>query len=186
MQLHHPQIKVATITALFTILFFSVFIIMSCGKNRDLIINGTNIQPCKNVVCYNGGTCLDGVCQCPIGFEGVECNLKWNERYVGNYTANDGCDAGNAYSVNINQVINNGDEILVSNISKFAPNVNLTGKLNPDKTTVNFAPQRFDDSLYISGTATQTEAKDFINVWLIARDTNNHVTKNCSVVLRKL
>jgi Golgi nucleoside diphosphatase len=180
------NIKLVSITSILVFIAFSTMLLIGCAKDRDLIINGTNIQPCKNTVCYNGGSCIDGICYCPIGFEGNDCNLRWNERYVGNYTANDGCDAGNSYNVNISQIINRGDAILVNNISKLGTNVNLEGMLNPDKTTVNFTPQRFNDSIYISGTGTQTEAKDFINIWLTARDTNNHVSKNCSIVLRKL
>lgn len=180
------QIRIASITASLTIFIFCIVAMVGCTKNSDLIINGTNIQACKNVVCYNGGTCLDGTCHCPAGFEGTDCNSKWNDRYTGNYSANDACASGNAYNVTISPVINRGDGILVNNISSFAPNVNLQGTLSPNKTTVNFAPQRFADSLYISGTSTQTESKEFINIWLVARDTFHHSSSNCSIVLRKL
>ena len=35
---------------------------------------------CKEVVCSNGGTCIDGTCQCPNGFYGTSCSktATWN------------------------------------------------------------------------------------------------------------
>ena len=72
-------------------------------KKRSIVTikNGTIIEPCKNIVCYNGGTCVDGVCQCPAGFGGASCTDKWNDAYVGTYEANDQCDVTNKYFVTI-------------------------------------------------------------------------------------
>jgi len=30
---------------------------------------------CKDVICFNGGVCVDGTCACPPGFEGADCGL---------------------------------------------------------------------------------------------------------------
>jgi hypothetical protein len=179
------QNHIATITVCIMLIIFGTTAFVSCTKSRDLVINGTNIQPCKNVVCYNGGTCVDGACKCSAGFEGVDCNQKWNDRYQGTYIGSDDCNTSTNYTTTISTLVNRGDGILISNITKFAKNVNVEAYLNPDKTTFNIAPQRFDDSLYISGTGTQTESKDFINIWMLARDSFNHVSKNCSILLRK-
>jgi hypothetical protein len=179
------QQRIASITALIILFIFGTTAFISCTKSRDLIINGTNIQPCKNVVCYNGGNCVDGACNCPSGFEGVDCIKRWNERYIGNYTASDACVTTATYSATISQIINRGDAILISNISSFAPNINAEAILNPDKTTLTIKPTRFLDNFYLSGTGTQTESKEFINLWLTARDSFNHVSQSCSILLRK-
>jgi hypothetical protein len=46
---------------------------------------------CENITCLNGGTCRDGRCQCPVGFEGVRCETKWTDRWIGTYTVDDRC-----------------------------------------------------------------------------------------------
>lgn len=42
-------------------LFFLTFL-ASCKKD-----------PCKNIVCENGGICVNGTCDCPEGYEGPSC-----------------------------------------------------------------------------------------------------------------
>jgi len=39
---------------------------LSCTKEQD---------SCENVSCQNGGTCLDGICDCPNGFVGEFCEF---------------------------------------------------------------------------------------------------------------
>ncbi len=46
---------------------------------------------CENITCLNGGTCRNGRCQCPVGFEGVRCETKWTDRWMGTYTVDDRC-----------------------------------------------------------------------------------------------
>ena len=33
-------------------------------------------DPCENLTCLNGGTCVDGDCDCPDGFIGPDCGLE--------------------------------------------------------------------------------------------------------------
>ncbi len=46
---------------------------------------------CENITCLNGGTCRNGRCQCPVGFEGARCETKWTDRWMGTYTVDDRC-----------------------------------------------------------------------------------------------
>jgi hypothetical protein len=46
---------------------------------------------CENITCLNGGTCRNGRCQCPVGFEGVRCETKWTDWWIGTYTVDDRC-----------------------------------------------------------------------------------------------
>ena len=41
-----------------------------------LVIYGCKTNPCKEVYCYNGGVCFDGVCRCPAGFSGDFCEIQ--------------------------------------------------------------------------------------------------------------
>lgn len=38
--------------------------ITSCGKD----------DPCENIICTNGGSCVNGECNCPEGYEGPDCS----------------------------------------------------------------------------------------------------------------
>lgn len=41
-----------------------------------LLVGLTNCDKCKDVSCDNGGTCIDGKCQCPLGFSGSSCEFE--------------------------------------------------------------------------------------------------------------
>jgi hypothetical protein len=177
--------QIVSLTAACTILLFAIITIVSCSKQGGTpIINGTNIQLCKNVVCQNAGTCINGICNCPAGFEGKECEAKWSAGYAANYEANDECQAGKPYAVKIEQVINRGDAILISNITSY--NTSIEARLAPNKTTFNLLPKKIGDNIYITGIGTQTESTSYINMWVSARDSFAHTTQSCSIVLRKL
>ena len=49
-----------------------------------LIIVGCS-DPCKDVVC-GPGTCDDGTCICPDGYEGNSCETLENAKYFGHYS----------------------------------------------------------------------------------------------------
>jgi len=49
-------------------LFFLAFMFNQCG------------EPCQDISCQNNGTCLDGICNCPDGFEGDNCEINLNQK----------------------------------------------------------------------------------------------------------
>ncbi len=53
------------ITAVLTLLLFSAVTYVSCKKD-----------PCKDLICQNGGTCSAGSCLCPDGYEGSRCETR--------------------------------------------------------------------------------------------------------------
>ncbi len=52
------------LTAVLTFAVFSVITWTACNKNK-----------CHNVVCLNNGECDGGKCVCPVGFEGLRCEI---------------------------------------------------------------------------------------------------------------
>ncbi|MEM1338068.1 MAG: hypothetical protein AAF634_15275 [Bacteroidota bacterium] len=50
-------------------------LIISCSQDstEETPPNDSTVDPCENNSCQNNGTCVDGVCQCPEGFEGEFC-----------------------------------------------------------------------------------------------------------------
>jgi len=49
-------------------------------------------DPCETVVCQNGGTCVEGTCECPDGYEGTNCETATVDKFVGTYTAVEVCN----------------------------------------------------------------------------------------------
>jgi hypothetical protein len=41
---------------------------------------------CKDVTCNNGGTCIEGTCDCLTGYEGAECSTETRAKFIGTYT----------------------------------------------------------------------------------------------------
>ncbi len=48
-------------------------------------------DPCDNVVCMNLGACDNGACVCPVGFEGVHCEILSREKLIKTFNGIDSC-----------------------------------------------------------------------------------------------
>ena len=73
--------KPVLLTTLLFSAFATVIIATSCEKN-----------PCNNVSCDNGGSCNNGVCRCPTGYENTQCQTKSVTRYLGTYAGYTTCN----------------------------------------------------------------------------------------------
>lgn len=40
---------------------------------------------CKAIICRNDGVCVDGFCNCPVGYEGTQCEIVSRQKFVGKY-----------------------------------------------------------------------------------------------------
>lgn len=38
--------------------------------------SGCKEDPCTNIICKNGGVCINGDCDCPAGYEGPDCGTE--------------------------------------------------------------------------------------------------------------
>ncbi len=59
----------------------SVVFYGSCNKDTG---NGISYSSkCKNITCANKGVCNDGVCTCPSGYEGTNCEIISRNKFTG-------------------------------------------------------------------------------------------------------
>jgi hypothetical protein len=79
-----------------------------------LLVSSCEKDPCTELSCRNGGTCSDGYCQCPTGYEGAECDITSASRFVGKYAGSLRCNNFpiQADTVTI-QLVKEPDEILL-------------------------------------------------------------------------
>jgi hypothetical protein len=66
--------KHSLITAITFIALCTTVLYTSCIKDS-----------CESLKCRNEGTCADGFCRCPDGYEGAQCEIESREKFVGVY-----------------------------------------------------------------------------------------------------
>lgn len=67
-----------------------------------------NVEPCGYLLCQNGGTCNDGVCDCLEGSYGDECENLWRDKFVGRHAGTYTCERV------FNQDINSAESFEIS------------------------------------------------------------------------
>lgn len=98
-------------------------------------------DPCENITCLNGGTCLDGDCQCIAGFQGASCEINTLQGFLGTYSVNySGCfTTTENHQIIIEQVEGKIDQILMYNLGDYAcPDADLvvTGEIANSELTI--------------------------------------------------
>lgn len=81
------SIRNITLSALLTIGAFTMVTFTAC-----------NPDPCKDVVCNNGGTCILGTCDCTVGYSGTSCDTEVRESYFFTYKGNGTDSDGDTYT----------------------------------------------------------------------------------------
>jgi len=73
--------KITILTSLLFAAAVTAIVYSSCTKDA-----------CDNVNCLNGGSCGNGICNCPTGYEGAECQILSVSRFVGIYAGDISCN----------------------------------------------------------------------------------------------
>ncbi|MBS1584718.1 MAG: calcium-binding EGF-like domain-containing protein [Bacteroidetes bacterium] len=55
------------------------------GISSTVLYTACVKDACADLNCQNNGTCTDGFCHCPTGYEGTECELLAADRFQGLY-----------------------------------------------------------------------------------------------------
>jgi hypothetical protein len=180
------NLKIVATTFLSIILCFTMVLFSACEKDAKKN-STTNLQPCNNVICLNGGACSDGECKCAVGYEGSKCEIRWSDKFIGNYQAQDECYAGTStpyYSVSISSVVDYANKIRIYNLGTNCTAQNISATINPEKTSFTIPLQNTCGNIWYTGTGNISLQE--INIYLIARDTIAHTSKPCSILLHKL
>lgn len=93
-----------------------------------------NDDPCKAVACAYGGTCNDGECICPSGYEGTSCEVVVKDRYLGTWTVfEDGTVTDAAqYEVNIRSGETPTDVKISNFYNRFGANDLVNARIDGD------------------------------------------------------
>jgi hypothetical protein len=70
-----------------------VAIAVFCGIIITFLHSSCEKNACNNVSCQHGGSCSNGICLCPTGYEGPTCQTLATDRYLGLYVGYTQCDA---------------------------------------------------------------------------------------------
>ena len=114
-------------------------------------------DPCKETVCENGGTCIDGTCNCPAGYQGDSCNHETRSFYYGTYNVHDVCTVTGVsdYTVNISEVPDQLTKVYIANFANSFAN-NVIASVNGNQITI--AVQSPDnDGRLVSGSGTLSQ-----------------------------
>jgi len=101
----------------YQLLFIAVLIVAGCGED----------DPCKDVVC-GPGTCEEGTCVCPEGYEGSSCEIFTKEKYFGDYIA--------SYSECVNFLTLEFNNITLSSKEGGGP-FDVSVSIDPDSDTLD-------------------------------------------------
>jgi hypothetical protein len=93
-----------------------------CCLGAVWLLSACKPDPCKETVCENGGTCLDGACQCPEGFRGISCETFDLEAYLGEFAAEySGCfTTSPGHRVLLESIPGSGNRIYLTNLGDYA------------------------------------------------------------------
>lgn len=63
------------------------------GIAGTVLYSSCEKDTCDGLQCKNGGSCAEGFCRCPVGFEGTECETMAGTKFVGMFVGNYTCPA---------------------------------------------------------------------------------------------
>jgi len=81
-----PNKKIINMKNLKSILFASL---LSIGTFAAVLVSSCNPDKCADIICVNGGSCADGNCSCPSGYEGTLCETETRAKFKKLWAAND-------------------------------------------------------------------------------------------------
>ncbi|MBS1585803.1 MAG: hypothetical protein JSS82_09675 [Bacteroidetes bacterium] len=128
------------------IMVFAAVLYVSCKKKTTL-----STDNCANIACKNGGSCTQGFCSCPDGYELADCSKPSLSRYLGNWSMHDSIvgsnkdsllHRSNVYDVTIKGVPGSSIDFYLDGITGNSGYYNLPCRLE-DTLTRHYLPLEF-------------------------------------------
>jgi len=143
-----------------------------------MMFNACSDDPCKDVTCLNGGTCVDGTCNCAAGYEGTDCSTESRTKFFGSWAGVDQCTNVYNYTATVATSASDVTKVLVTN--PFAVGTNVTVSANIDGTNISIPVGSSGNGFTFSGNGTITSDGHTINwaSYTITDSYNN--TETCS------
>jgi len=69
---------------------------------------------CKDVNCQNGGSCIEGTCECLEGFSGTNCETRGIDAFIGAWTGNNVCPDEDPLLINVDIAEIEGSDTMVT------------------------------------------------------------------------
>ncbi len=109
-------------------------------------VTGCNEDKCKTIVCAYNGVCEEGVCSCPTGYEGPQCEKIMRDKFEGIYQVMEkGTTSQTAqYAVSVEK----GEEIIDVKIKNFR-NVFVGAVDGYVKSDTLFIPEQTVDERWV-------------------------------------
>ncbi|MCP4440594.1 MAG: hypothetical protein GY810_16735 [Aureispira sp.] len=84
-------------------------------------------DPCRDVVCGDFGTCVEGICICDAGYEQDStgrCDVIMRDKFLGSYSSVETCNSGtnDSYTNTISESTEGVSRITISNFYNFTTN----------------------------------------------------------------
>lgn len=167
--------KIVKNKALLVILGIAVF---------SVAIISCTLDPCKDIVCNNGGVCADGSCDCVAGYEGTDCTTLSATKFLENNNASKNytfTDVGSSscpgtYTGLLTMALSSTDntKLIITNFSGFGNTTSVTATV--DGTTLTIATQQVQGAPAntVSGTGT------YSNGIISGSYTHNDGTSTCT------
>jgi len=106
-------------------------------------------DPCKSIVCAYSGTCADGDCICPSGYEGTHCEIVTREKYRGVWTVFEDGTSTNPAQYEISFVNGeNATDMTITNFYNRFPGNEVNVRVKGDSL---FIPQQTVNGYVIEG-----------------------------------
>jgi hypothetical protein len=161
--------------------------ILTVGAFSTVLYTSCNKDACKDVVCQNGGTCVNGTCSCATGYEGTNCETLSATKFVGLWTVAETCNgtASPSYQVTVTTDPAAPNKVLVKNLGNYGCTVGgeitWNGVVNAAQLTIN------DNKCSYQMNATGNYANGKVTFTYTATYSVAGVSKtdNCSATLSK-